>query len=499
MSKARNSAYLVAANVLTLMVQLFTIPLLIRWLGAPAYGGYVWLFNVANFVLLASPNVLQASQKRITEAFAAGNSALAWQIQQTQLAVCSAVAVVGGLGFVVLGPLIKSPDVALESSTLAKMFAMAGVAYFFNLMNASLVSVLAALERFRQLAIRQSVERVVGVLTSLGLAYVYRSPVGIFAGLAFGGCVGFIYNIITLKRDQREFALRPRFDRVIANDLFGLFFKGYPHRLLNGLGSSADRMVMPYGGVSLSQVADYGVAYRIPEAINGLLIPVTDTVVPDLTRKASSNLRHFAESLNRQSLTCLALSACFILVPCSFGGPLLPLLLHKYPENGNLAMYFIAFYFVFQFYFAMLSKPFYALGNLQYLAPFSGFNAVATICLTIPAYHWMGIAGVALMNAAISAVQFIPYVFQVRRRATEFFDVGAHLRKAFSILGVSVTVSCAGLYVSSSGGAHQNPVLMLLIAPLFAFATFGLTIRMGWVQLPENILSKLRLKPRQVA
>lgn len=494
-SKARNSAYLVAANTLTLLTQLLTIPLLIKWLGSAGYGGYVLVFSIANFILLASPNVLQASQKRITEAFAAGNSALAWRIQQTQLAICSTVAILGCAAFFAAGPFIHSPDVALKSSTLAKMFAVAGVAYLFNLLNASLVSILAALERFKQLAIRQSVERVVGVLMSLLFAYLWRSPVGIFAGLAIGGCVGFFYNLITLKRGQKDFVLRPKFDRPIAKDLFGLFFKGYPHRLLNGLGSSADRMVMPYGGVSLSQVADYGVAYRIPEAINGLLIPITDTVVPDLTRKASADPKEFGQSLSRQALTCLALSSCLILVPCSFGGPLLPILLHKYPENGNLAMYFIAFYFVFQFYFALLSKPFYALGNLQYIAPFSGFNALATIIFTIPAYHWMGIAGVAIMNAIISAIQFVPYIFQVHRHASSYFEVGSHLNRALTILGIAVGVSLGGLFVSNMAWAHKTPSVMLLFAPTTALATLWFIVKMGLIQLPASISQRLRLSP----
>lgn len=487
-SKTKGSLYLVSANAVAVLIQIVSVPLILRAIGKPAYGDYVNLFAIANAVILASPNLLIAAQKRITEAHHAQDEPLMWRVQRTQMKFCLGVAGTGILAFALLGLLYRPPNAASAPQTFALMFAFAGVFYAAVIMNATLVSVIAATERFRELAIRQTLDKLFSALGSLGFALAFRTPAALFAGLALGAWIGFAVNAWTMTRVASHVDRNQPFDRSVLKDLLGIFFRGYPHRIFAGIATSADRLAMPYAHAPAERVADYGICNRIPELVNTLLSPVADTVVPDLTKKASENMKAFAESLDRQALVVLLLGLAFIAVPCSLGGPLLVLWQGDLaPVDGAWIMVLLGLHFALQLYFNLLCRPFYALGNLHHIAPISALSLLLRLVLTVVAYNQAGLIGVAGMNAGLSLIQIAPFLVQIKRHAAQDLVVGAHVGKVLALLAIAAALAFAGFELSIQPFVGRHLWLSVPAAGLLAVLMVVVATQLRLVRLPDQL------------
>jgi O-antigen/teichoic acid export membrane protein len=333
LSKVANSTYLIAANALATAIQFVSVPLLLRWIGKPAYGVYLYVAVVAVYVGVATPNLYNAAQKLLTERFSAGDEEGAWRLQQTQLALALLFALLSGGLFSVLGCLLHLAGA--DRRTLFTMFALYSGVYALALVNGSLVAVLASRELFRSVAIRQSLEPLASAAAALGLGYWLRTPVAVVAGSLCGSLIGFTLNVVTLKRSFPGFRLRPLLDRSAAAELWRIAVRGWPQTIVLAVSGSADRMLLPAAGLGPTAIADYAIPYRLPETLNRLLSPALATVVPELTRLNASDPRRFAPKLHRYGLQSLLLGCALILVPSGFAGPFLKLWLgDQAPREG---------------------------------------------------------------------------------------------------------------------------------------------------------------------
>jgi len=480
LSKVANSAYLIAANAAATAIQFVSVPLLLRWIGKPAYGVYLYVAVVAVYVGVATPGLYNAAQKLLTERFAAGDEEGAWRVQQTQLAMALAFAAVSALAFLALGLVLRLDGV--DRPTLVWMFALYACAYALALVNGALVAVLSAREMFRSVAIRQSLEPLAGAAVALALAYFVRTPIAVVAGGLIGSMTGFALNALTLRRSFPRFRLRPRFDRSAASEIWAISLRGWPQAIVLAVAGSADRMLLPAAGLGSASIADYTIPYRLPETLNRLLSPALATVVPELTRQNAAGPRGFAEKLHRYGLQSMLLASALILVPSGFGGPFLRLWLgDQAPREGAAIVLAIGFYFALNYYYNLMVKAFVAQGRMHLAVPFSLFNAVATLALTVPVARAYGIQGVAWMNAAINLAQFGAFLVYLRRTVAPGFPLAEHLRRCLPLLLAGAGLAWGAHLWCSTPWAGRHPLAALAVGAglSLAFLASGIALRLA--------------------
>lgn len=485
-SKLRSSAYLIAANVLAVAIQFFSVPFFMRWFGLDGYGAYLYVVSIWGYVALACPDFATGAQKRITENMATNRRDLAKAIYQAQSAgVLSNAFLAIALGLV-FGFVFRLPGKGVPNFPIMGAFFLAGLGFAFRAVSGAANALLAATERFGAMAIRQSIETLVAAVASILLAFLMRSPVAILLGGAVGAAAGLATNLVILRSVRAEFPLLPKVDWRILRDLLLLHFKALPHGIVNQMASGLDRLLLPFAGCSYAVITNYTVGYRLPEQLAGLLAPAIDTIVPDLTRQSATDRSGFAKALDRYGLQALMFSAAFILVPCGWGGPFLRLWLGKLaPAGGALVVLLIGFYFCLNFYFSTLTRAFRATGEMHFVVPFSGLNAIGTLLLTVPAARWAGIVGVAAMNAAINGVQIVPFAFYMRL-AARLFPSGLHALRALCIVGIA-SVAAYGCYLLGlSPALAKTPWLCIGLAPVSAAATAALIAGLRLAPIPAG-------------
>ncbi len=480
MSKVANSAYLIAANAAATAIQFVSVPLLLRWIGKPAYGVYLYVAVVAVYVGVATPGLYNAAQKLLTERFAAGDEEGAWRIQQTQLAMALAFAALSAVAFFALGLILRLDGV--DRRTLVWMFAIYACTYALALVNGALVAVLSAREMFRSVAVRQSMEPLAGAIVAVTLAAIVRTPIAVVAGGLIGSLTGFALNALTLRRSFPGFRLRPKFDRAAAREIWAISVRGWPQAVVLAVSGSADRMLLPAAGLGSAAIADYTIPYRLPETLNRLLSPALATVVPELTRQNATDPRGFAEKLHRYGLQSMLLASALILVPSGFGGPFLALWLgDQAPREGAAIVLAIGFYFALNYYYNLMAKAFVAQGRMHLVVPFSLFNAVATLALTVPVARAHGIQGVAWMNAAINLAQFGVFLVYVRRTVAPGFPLAQHLRRCLPLLAGGAALAVGAHVWCRTPWAARHPVAALGLgaALSLAFLASGIALRLA--------------------
>ncbi|MCX7800904.1 MAG: oligosaccharide flippase family protein [Fimbriimonadales bacterium] len=480
MSKAANSAYLIAANAAATAIQFVSVPLLLRWIGKPAYGVYLYVAVVAVYVGVATPGLYNAAQKLLTERFSAGDEEGAWRVQQTQLALALLFALGSACAFVFLGSFLRLEGV--DRGTMVAMFSLYAGVHALALVNGSLVAVLASLEMFRSVAVRQSLEPLASAAAALALAFWLRTPVAVVAGSLGGSALGFALNLLTLRRVFPQFRLRPQWDRGAARELWVVAARGWPQAVVLAVSGGADRMLLPAAGLGTAAVADYAIPYRLPETLNRLLSPALATVVPELTRLHATDPHRFADKLHRYGLQSLLLGCALILVPSGFGGPLLRLWLgDQAPAEGAAIVLWIGVYFTLNYYYNLMAKALVAQGRMHLALPFSMFNALATLALTVPMAKAFGIVGLAWMNACINAAQFGVFLGWIRRRVAPEFPVGAHLRRSIPMVAAALASSLAGFALCDTPWAGTHPLAALAVgaAASVGFLGLGLALRLA--------------------
>jgi O-antigen/teichoic acid export membrane protein len=405
----------------------------------------------------------------MTESLANDDPDAANSVYQTLIAGVLANALLACvLGFI-FGLIFHLPGGGATGFPIMAAFLLAAAGFAFRVVSGAIDALLRATERFAAMAARQSVETLTAAVAAFAFGYWTRSPAAILLGAALGAAVGLVGNLLILRRSGGGFATRPRVDRRILWDLFLLNLKGLLHSFVNQAAGGLDRILLPMSGLSIVAVKNYALPYRLPETLSNLIAPAIDTTVPELTRQSATSQEGFAKSLDRYGLQALMVATALILVPSGWGGPFLRLWLGKMaPHEGGLVVLFIGFYFCLNFYLSTLTRAFRATGEMHFVVPFSGLNAVATLVFTIPAARYAGIVGVAAMNAAINGVQVVPFAYFLRLAASRSFPAGAHTLKALGVLALGSSAAVGCYFLSLTPVFVARPWLCLPAAPLAA-------------------------------
>ncbi len=490
---------MVGANVLNMVAQFVSVRYFYRWVGPEGFGLMVFVGVVNAYVVLLVPNVFDAVQRSLTECLHANDQEGLVRIQQSQALVSLVTVIPVAASVVLLGLFVKGPEQSGVHRSLLPLFALSALTLLVAQASLTLVPIVAALENFRMVAVRSTVEKAATTVSSLLLTYYTRNPIGIIGGYVVGSVLGLAVNVAGLRQMGFRLAMRPAYHRAEVRDMLRLALLAYPHRFLNLLAGTSDRLLYGYSGRPVSELGNYGVAGRVPESIQSVFLPAADIVVPRLTR-AGFDSQEAASLLDRYGRFYLAVGVAFVLVPCAFSRSILTLWLGTVPPGATVAVAAFGNYFAIQMYMTILTKVFYASAHLHRAAAFTGLNALLTLAFTIPCARYGGIAGVAVMNACIATLLFVPYAWWVRRYGVSRFALTGHVRRIVAIyaLGLAVEVACYRLGALPT--LIERPALALVLIPLASALVMASLVASRLTDIPEPVWRRFdALRQRVVA
>lgn len=503
MSKAKSSIFLSAASVFGLGLNFLALPWLIRWIGVNEFGLFGYIQVIVLYVGLIDLGYTHGAVKRMTEAFGREDREQAWLVQRCLTTIHIRLGLIGfGILALLSGAAAASPAIAswLFPPGTADVYqrdillVLIGVAFFIGAISGALAPVFIATERFQSMAIRDALQRIVALAAGLWAAYTYGTLFAYILASTLGTVTGFLFNFFTLKRAFADFRLRPGSDKEVFKDLRTIGARSYVHRIGSMMANSIHKPLMAQAD-SAALIAKYELASRVPEAIKAVVDPVSQTVLPQLTREAADNSTAFARSVERYSMIGLGLGISLILVPCGFALAILKVWAGNNPAVTpvtDVVLLLLAIYFTFELFFIMLTKAFYAQGNMHYMAPFSIFNGIATLLLTVPMVRNFGLVGVAVQNVFIDLAQLVPMLFVVRKYAAKELRVWSQLFNVLLSVGIGITIAVGSFYMVRLEVFANSPWLAIALIPVFSGATFFLLVGLRLTPMPEDVRKLLR-------
>ncbi|MCB8932010.1 MAG: oligosaccharide flippase family protein [Fimbriimonadaceae bacterium] len=465
MARVAGSISLVATGGVSLLLRMATVPLYLVWLGEEQYSLYLYLLFLTGFVSLTNLQFVEGAKLRLTEAFARGDHDGAWRVQQAFTSLALVTALVGLVVVVALAGVVPFP--AGSSSQAQLMCVLFGFAYAANVMGESLHPVLYAQDKFQQLAVREFFVSTGGAVAGIVLVSIYRTPLALAGVAAFNGVVGTLMLWILTKRLYPEFRVRPRWIPEVNRDLLRIGLRGYLHRAMLTVSTTIDKILLPHA-LPLRQLSHYQVPGQVPITLQRVMDPIQNTLRPELTRKGMAGSADLAASTERFARIVLGIACCAILIPSSFGAPILAVWLPNgvAMPGGAWVMLALGGACTLELLHGVFNSMAYSVGKPHVLVPVAGLNALATAAFTAPLARQFGVVGIAVQNLCLFVVLLPLLLHQVRRYCAPEMSTVRLLRNVAGTLGVALAAVGAGWWLcgwlSAWGALACAPVLSLL-------------------------------------
>jgi O-antigen/teichoic acid export membrane protein len=466
-------------------VQLVSVPIVWDVLGAAGFGACVFLLALGRWVGLIDIGFHDGTQRQLTQAFDANDERRGFSVWHTFRSLLFFHATVGFLLFLLLSqvPYIAHlvggthnwPLFVAAGATFAGQYLFFGASIYFN-----------SRRHFGYLAISNGSQILLSAVLALALTVWLRRPEAYLAGFAVGNGLVALYNFGTASRQASSVADVRKFDRDAFMYSFRFGRKLYLTRVATVVTSTFDRMLVTKA-LGLSSVTHYNSAARIPEAGQEIL-PVNQTILPDLTKAHSEGKAEFARVVEKNTLTVLSVACGAILVPCAFSQPVLRLWLgDKFVPEMAWVMLLLGAYAALQVFFSSLALSMIANESPEKVLPFTLYNAVLLLALAYPAAVAYGIIGVAALRLAINVLQFCPIIVFTRNTVVPDVDVGAWLGR------LAGTFLLAGLFAFGAVETWNfgSDWMALALIPAFSLGYLVVCHTTKLSPLPDSVVRRL--------
>lgn len=495
MSKIRGSLMLSAAKALNIVVQLVCIRKFLGWVGDDAYSLAIFLAAVTPYALFLDLGLSVGIQRRMTQARVSDDPSDVAKVVRWVLPITVCVVLSGLLLYGLLAILAPLPVKGLSLDFRLILF-FGGWTSFVGLALTSIYgAVLSAFERFGDMALATSVTNLSTGILGLIIVSQLRSIQSVVWTIGLCTLAGGLFAFLLATRVAGAPSRAPREIEVFREiRLIGL--RGYVQRMSGAVAGTADRLVLGARTGNPANLTNYSLVAKVPEILGDVISTVSQTSLPELTKTFTENRPRMAALLERNVLIVAGLAVSFVLVPSSFGSPIVQIWLHKSIPHAAVVALLIGVYRVTELTLATLSMGHFATGRPHILAPFAIFNAVATVVFTLPSFYLAGLPGVAAMNAVIGILQVVPALVVLRRFASPELPIRRILMRLGALFAIGGAASALGLTISSGRLYQGPPWISVLPMPFLAVATFLVVTRMGLVPIPESIARRFRLRSK---
>lgn len=491
MTNTRNVVPLVAARVVTLGLQIASIRTYVRVLGDDAYAVFVYFTAIMGYVLLVDLGILSALQRELLEVYAKDER---WAIRRTikDGAKMLALSLVAGWGvYAVLAVVLKLPFSETVRVSMPLMALFGGVHLLGNLTFLFLNAVLAGAARFRRLGVSLLAGGAAAPALGIVGAYVSRSPQGVVAGTSIGFCLAaltaFVLAAPIWKQAPHGHEAPPRTRSILQTGI-----RGFASRVSAQFGTSIDRILI--GNTVPTVLTPYALCYQVAQLLQELLVPVYQTMFPEISRAMVKGPKELSIAVERTVLIGVSFASSMILVGSAYGDPILRLWVSKEVEYALWTTLLLGVYRSADFLNNIIGIAHFSAARMDRLIPYTATNATLTIALTAFAVRGWGIVGVGVMNAAISTLILVPLLYGVKRR----YAPDLALRRLFAkSVGM---VAVAGVFVGLVGwgttfvDSTRESLWLCLTAPFAVGGCYLLQVKLCGAPYPKALANKILAK-----
>jgi O-antigen/teichoic acid export membrane protein len=463
--KARNSALLVASRFVGSALGFFTLPLLLKWVGKEAYGVLLYSFTIQTYVGLVDVGFTLGAQKYTIEALLDNDHERVVRIQRCQSFLCLLTGFAGWFVYFILAFALMSHFSVLTHAQTFTIFFLAGASFIAAIYGQVLTTTAVAYDRYSALTIATTAKDIVQNAILIYLGWHYRSVTMLAWGYAIGTVLGLAVLYGLLRLAKAPIYVKPLADWPLIREISTIGVRNYPNNVVGNLANRSDKVILGLAESRVSVFADYSFATKPIELLYDLMRPALITITAEITRDLKKSQEAAATAQYRNGLIMWTLGCCAMVPTTAVGDAFLRAWLHNGGvEYGGIIMGLMGFYYASEFHNLCLATLFNAKGTPHRLIGFAAGNALATVILTIPMYRWLGLPGVALMNAVIEVVQW-PFRIWI---TTKEFDV--------PFPAVEYGIRCAGVLAVCIGTLLLGRMAMgtaALTHSKFAFLPVG--------------------------
>ena len=484
MRRTRNTLYLSAARLLGQAVGFFSFPLILGILGKEGWGVCSMLLALSVFVGLLDLGLGEGLCRMLVARVGRGEMEEASSIHR---AIERVVLIAGGvqvLAFVVL---------ALMRGESLPLYVLAGLTLVARTALMNLSTWFAAHHDFRDIAIANVINNLLGSVGALGLVLWMRRPEALFIAWLMAGLISTAYIRLRIRKLGLVGAGYTA-EHVREASIFSRSY--FASKVATAFQQGSDRLAIQHvlGNGALGQ---YSSGCRLPETANEVL-PLYSIAGPEMIQAREKGPEEFAQSVNHNLRMALLVAMVAIAIPCSFGpvfgrvwlGP------NFIPEIGWV-MALMGSYYAVGVYMSMSAHVILATGKAQQILPFTLFNASVTLFGSPYIAKHYGIVGVAVMNVSINVLLIVPLTWVTLRLAM----APSAARSALSALSGIFLIGClavaTGMGASNWLAAQGWNWGFLVAAPLLMVVVSAAIVGLGLSPMP-HLFSRLKSLVRKV-
>ena len=488
MSIARSTALLSVARLVTIVLNIFALPLYLDWIGEGGYGQIEWIVLIVNYcVLVFDPGFSLSNQNQLGSAHTAGDNDRFGKLFRSHRTMLAGLGVIG-IAINVFLPLIYRPDWYINNRDYSLFFLFAGLQLFFYFQSVVYTGVFASKREFGIVAKANVIGSIINAVVSLTGVYFIRHPWAFVLGNVVQGII--VTGILHWNIRKESYA---GFSLDFYRDLYApnfSFAKKYAWNNVGTILGKVDRSVIE-SVLSAKALGIYGAAARFP-AIYGDLMPLNQVYQPELARAYEEGPSVFSKMIYGALLATFAIIATSLFIPSSLAEPLLRALLRaKY--SPEMAPIFVAACLDhgLSIYGTMVSVCAFAARKPQMTTPFVLYFGILTCSLAYPVAIHFGIVGIAWSRVGIQLSQFFILEWVIRKYLAPEFPYAKFMRKKILMAVFAAVFWGLGFALTQIPLIAQYPVVALSMAPIITLPYLLVLVRTRTITLPEKISNKI--------
>lgn len=490
-SRSKGTALLVAARIVSVFLNLASVPIFLRILGEDGYGAILFVLSLHGLLGLFEVGSTEILQRELSIAHAENDEEKERLLRNDQLSLASLSALIHLLTGVLFGFLFSLEKGGVSSAQSVSIFVLLGLQASLVRWNACHLVLLSARGAFDRVSIATVSVNLSMVALSLTGVVIFRAPWVYFAGLMAAEIVqGFV-----LRRMIRPFTgghrARATFDWPRLKTLLRQIASEFPNRIATYLSAWVDKLLL--GSIaSFQSLAVYRNSARLPDSLRDVLNPLSTTSLPLFSQSFQASSEDFRRNVLQTATLVFGVASLLILAPSGFGVALLDLWLGKFaPDDGLWIMVLTAFYQAVQLYLAVVGMALFAASRRLWFVPITVVNALISVALTIPAFQLGGLIGVASMNVSIAVVQLAITYRIFMRMEMPGSEVARHFGQLLAITVATGAIVGVGVVTVDFCTQYVRPAAVTALIPVVCLAGLAIECRLKLIVLPERIARRL--------
>lgn len=481
----KNAGALYLRTALSIIIQLFAVRYLLKYLGVESYG----LYGLVGSIVIIAENVVgqfsTTIQRFINIELGKNNPAGLKEIYNTSLRIVGVMAVIGMSLVIVVGlcilPFLKIPDHLQISARLILLFS--SITLGLHLFNTVYSGIIIAFERFffsAMVGIGQNIFKFISVLCLIFFSYERVVWYAVFVMIAAGGVilVNWIFcrinfsSVITLAKVENKSYYKEIFS-FASFRMFGTISTSIQT-------SGIDFLLNLFGGLVVNTART--IAYQVINAVNILVWNLYTGFSPRcITVYGEGRFDEFNRLVFLMMKCNLLINITLGFVISVFVEPILKIWLGEIPPYTPWFIRIIFLYFIVRVIQDALDLIFTAIGRIKQFQTYLGISQIVSVFIG-GIFLWKGAPYYFIfVSMTIMEMLFVIVSLELAHRLCQF-DVRQFIRKIFIPASIYLAIIIAIFIVTPTSIKNESHFLLLstyLIVALIVSFSLGCFILFG--------------------